>query len=158
MGPRRVDEGVIPMSENRNQPVRTMNEWHKRLDDFCTAFEIAAKIGGLVKTIPYAVWPERMPPEFRVEDFVQCVVDGYMVLAARRLLRHYNVVVEGYVQDSPVTINTLGLLQDYLVAKSPHIRAEVLARWGASHEAAKNKRFRARQTPSKRKASSPVRS
>lgn len=140
-----------------NQPVRNIDEWHKRLDDFCTAFEIAAKIGGLIKTIPHVDWPKRNQ-EFRVEDFIQCVVDGYMVLAARKLLRHYNVVVEGYVQDSPVTMNTLGLLQNYLVAKSPRIRAEVLARWGASHEAAKNKRFRARQTPSKRKASSPVRS
>lgn len=144
------------MSENRNQPVRTMDEWHKRLDDFCTAFEIAAKIGGFIKTTN-AVRPERNR-EFRVEDFVQCVVDGYMVLAARRLIRHYNIVVEGYIRDSPVTMNTLGLLQNYLVAKSPHIRAEVLARWGESHEAAKNKRFRARQAPSKRKTPSPVRS
>ncbi len=143
MGPRRVDEGVILMSENRNQPVRNIDEWHKRLDDFCTAFEIAAKIGGLIKTNPNADWPKRNQ-EFRVEDFIQCVVDGYMVLAARKLLRHYSLVVEGYVQDSPVTMNTLGLLQYYLVANSPQIEAEVLARWGASHGAAKNKRFRAR--------------
>jgi len=134
-----------------------MNEWHKRLDDFCTAFEIAAKIGGFIKTTSHAKWPERNR-EFRVEDFIQCVVDGYMVLAARELLRHYSVVVEGYVQDSPVTMNTLRLLQHYLMAKGPRIRAEVLARWGESHGAVKNKRFRARQMPSKRKASSPARS